>query len=489
MNDFKQIALNIDKGLDTADQNRIQSALNEIESLLKNSNNAENSILHYYRANAYSALRKVNPDFINLQYEWQQPELSEEILSLRRSIRCEGFDDLPKIRRCQVYTNLGNNLNTIGRPIEAISAWDKALAIEPTFAMAAGNRANGIAHYSNAIYDPGHQCIFLNEAAKSFRVALNDNSLWDSYYPNEVKQEFKNKLEQIEKYLALNCDFETFDPFAFEVGKNSEAKALNQWRLDNRLFLNPMNDLGAWPIAAQDIFHLPNHTYNIDELPRFPRYYDLISQEFVTACVLLFEGQSSDRVHHSDETLLTYEHGDYSVTSVGLEKQKVAFRMAYSLLDKCAVFVNDYFSLGHKISSLTNTFRKVWFNKNNPNNLNSNLPMKNWRLRGLYSISLDIFDDDFNELSSPLAVKANDIRNAAEHRFLSVREHLISDDQIEACEYVTAEELLEITLYMLQLSRAAIMGLSMAVYYQEKYLKTSSDKLTLPIPGIRKIRR
>lgn len=253
-----------------------------------------------------------------------------------------------------------------------------------------------------------------------------------------------------------------------------------------RLFLNPLNDLGAWPIAARDVFHLPDHSYSLSEQPRFVKYYDQLKQEYLAACVLLYEGLKQDSPHPADKKLLTFEHADYSVANIYIEKQKSAFRLAYSLLDKCAAFINDYFELGHDPKSLKTTFRRVWLSKNEKQ-LNEKIPLKNWRLRGLYSVSLDLFGPGFREVEWPLASKADAVRNAIEHRFFSVHEMLVHDRIDDNIERITALEFVELTLHTLALARSTIMGLSLAVQFQKTQLKPQSmNALRLEIYGIPK---
>lgn len=490
MKTYDRIAIEIDEAGDAGDAARLRVAIDEINLIISNDAVKDQPLLHYFRANAFSGLRQLDPEFEKNRFAWQQPEFSEEILSLRRATKCSRFNDLHLIRRCQILTNLGNALDRVGRPIEAIAAWDKALRIKPKFAMAAANRAYGLSRYSSALYDPGHQCIFLHYAAEGFRSALDKDAVWDSEYPPAVIEGIQTKLVNIEGYIAQSCQLDNFDPNGFETGRSEAARSLNQWRLESRLFLNPLNDLGAWPVAAQDVFHLPNHRYAIGEAPRFVRYYDWLKQEYVAACVLLHEGLADDAVHPADETLLTFEHADYSVTSVQIEKQKTAFRMAYSLLDKCALFINDYFDLGNEPKSLSTSFRKVWFKDPKKGKLNPKLPLQNWRLRGLYSLSLDLFDDDLKELASPLAIKANDVRNAAEHRFVSVHEFMKPADDLPLSENVTVEELSEMALHTLKLARAAIMGLSLAIHHQETHLKCEpDDRIIASVQGVPTRRR
>lgn len=486
MNHYADIGLAIDLAADTGNLLKLNELVCAIDALL-GQEGQDKAVLFYFRANAYSALRTTAPNFQEIQFDWEQPELTKEIISLREAIRSSEFAALDIVRRCQVLTNLGNALDAVGRPIDALAAWDEALQTEPKFAMALANRATGLTSYSAAFYDPGHQCVFLAEAAKGFEFALATDAIWDSEYPDSVLERLEAKHQHVRAYLAVNCDLAGFDPDQYELGDTSDARAFNRWRLQHRLFLNPLNDIGAHSIAAQDVFHLPNHTYAFEEAVIFPRYFDLLKQEYVAACTLLFEGLEGDRVYTADQTLLGFEHADYAINSVQTEKQKAAFRMAYSLLDKCAVFINDYFKLGHDPRSLSTSFRNVWYSGRGAKRvLHPNLPIKNWRLRGLYSLSLDLYENDFRETASPLAHQACDVRNAAEHRFVSVHEMLLHTDDIGACLALSASDLESQALRMLRLARSAIIGLSLAVQHQEEHLKENASDLVMPILAIPK---
>lgn len=481
MNDYQALAHEVDKAIDRDCVQVIENALSRIDSLL-NGTQKDDPTLLFFRANFFAALRKINyGDEPNI-FEWQQSELSQEIMCLRRAVRSCNFSELEKIRRCQILTNLGNALNAVGRTIEAVAAWDAALCIVPKFAMAAANRAFGLLQYSAALYDPGHQCIFLMNAAEGFRAAISDEAVLESDYPDMMREQFREKLEEIERYIDARCTLDSFDPYAFGLGQSDDDVQLNKWRLENRLFLNPLNDLATWPIAAQDIFHLPSHIIGFDEQPAYAQYFDLIKEEYVAACVLLHEGLGDHETHPADKTLLTFEHADYSVTSIQIEKRKMAFRMAYSLLDKCAVFVNAYFGLGHNPRSNNASFKNIWFKDIKTRALHEKIPQKNSRLRGLYAISLDLFDTEFKEISSPLAVKADEIRNAAEHRFVTIHEFSKPDAPDPYLERVTEGELEELAIHSLKLARATIMGMSLAVHHQENHLREQPEKgVVMPI--------
>jgi len=57
------------------------------------------------------------------RWNWQQVEYERVIYYYRMSIKEPDFFYLSKIIKCNIYTNLANTLDTIGRFIEAIEYW------------------------------------------------------------------------------------------------------------------------------------------------------------------------------------------------------------------------------------------------------------------------------------------------------------------------------------------------------------------------------
>ena len=95
------------------------------------------ALLEYFRANTWAALNRhetANP------WDWEHPALGNQIFHLRKCVSHSGFAKMGKLRRCQVFTNLGNCMDTVGRFVEALEYWEQALALQPKFGMAVGNR-------------------------------------------------------------------------------------------------------------------------------------------------------------------------------------------------------------------------------------------------------------------------------------------------------------------------------------------------------------
>src|SRR5579871_3811 len=86
------------------------------------------AVLEYFRANAWSVLQRSETTNI---WDWEHPALGKQIFHLRKCVSHPGFPKLEKLRRCQVFTNLGNCMDTVGRFVEAQEYWGQALVLEP----------------------------------------------------------------------------------------------------------------------------------------------------------------------------------------------------------------------------------------------------------------------------------------------------------------------------------------------------------------------
>jgi hypothetical protein len=201
-------------------------------------------------------------------------------------------------------------------------------------------------------------------------------------------------------------------------GKTAAEQDYRRWVLRECLFLNPLNDLGPYSIAAHDVLSLPSYETPLREPPTLIGFFNQMKQEFVSARWLLYEGLHAKGVHFSDRDVLLLNTLDYPTYALAIEKVKVAYRMAYSLFDKIAFFLNDYGKLD--IAPHQVYFRTLWYEKCDPNrgvrdafNQSRNLP-----LRGLFWLAKDLFDVGFRDVMEPEANALHTIRNYLEHSYL-----------------------------------------------------------------------
>lgn len=489
-----RLAKMIDQAADTRDGELTDKALSLSKQLSARSNltGEQRVLLHYFRANAFETQLDLADQ--GRSWAWDVPHLQNVLLELRRAVRDEAFAKLNPFRQCQIYTNLGNKLNSIGRPVEALMQWDRAIALNPNFAMALGNRGHGLVHYGEALYDSGHHGLFLLSAHDSFVAASADGAIFDSPVSNAHRAPFSAIAGQIAERLDLDTTREFFYR-EFSLGRSTAERAYRSWCLKNRLFLNPLNDLGVFSIAAHDVLHLPSLTISIDEggagPPAVFGFYNQLKQEFISARWLCYEGLTEQRAHFSDRDTHLYDTLSIPSYSLATEKTKLAFRMSYSLFDKIAFFINDYFKVG--LAEREVSFRSVWYERKGKSKPLSSIFLNrpNWPLRGLYWLSKDLYEPAFEEVSEPDAEGLANLRHHLEHKYCQVYEDLcLGYSQFATAQYGSTlgfrigRDMLDAkTLHLLKLARATLIYLSLAVYGEEAARNAErGDGLIAPMP-------
>lgn len=450
------------------------------------------SLLEYFRANAWSALRHMRHTDRAVAWSWEQPELQNEILHLRKAVRHSGFERLELHRRCQVLTNLGNGLNTVGRFVDALEYWGRALANNPRFAMALGNRGNGLMQYARSLYDGGHQWLFLRFARDVFVAAVAQDAEFESPHHEVVKTQFEAHRVSLDSLLQ-NGPHEKIELDGHGMGESADEKAYRRWCLAHGLFLNPLNDLGTHTIAARDVLLLPSFVTKVDEPPVLIGLFNQMKQEFVSARWLYYEGIRCDDVHFSDRDVLLYNTLDYPSYSLAVEKVKSAYRAAYSLFDKIGFFLNSYWRIG--LAPERVSFRRIWIDHASPGKRavwEQFEQSENWPLRGLFWLSKDLFDREFQDVMDPDAEALSEIRNHLEHKYLKVHDMLFgvlreqgvagpwNDNLAFSIQRADFEAK---TLRVLKLVRAALIYLSLGMHIEEgRRAKAAGDAgLTFPV--------
>jgi tetratricopeptide (TPR) repeat protein len=439
------------------------------------------ALLEYLRANAWSVIQRCGSSNV---WDWEHPSLGKQIFHLRKCISHAGFPKLEDLRQCQVFTNLGNCMDTVGRFIEAQEYWGRALVLEPKFGMAIGNRGSGLENYAQALYDPGHQMLFVKFAHAAVKRALGKKVLYDGVYP-QARVHFESVKNRIESLVPNLGKIKLHD---HSMGKSEAERNYRSWCLENRLFLNPLNDLGAHSVANQDVLMLPTFKTNVKEPPTLVGFFNQLKQEYASARWLLYEGIQTDKVHISDRQVLLYNTLDYSCHSLAVEKTKIAFRMAYSLFDKLAFFLNEYLQLGIKDRAVY--FRTFWYQHRSakPFSLRSKfVNLDNWPLRGLFWVAKDLFAEQYSDAIEPEARDFYVIRNRLEHSSLRVYEDFASglspDLEIFSSRLaysIARGDLNAKTIRLFKLVRAAMIYLLLGMHREEA--RRNHDEKTPAFP-------
>jgi hypothetical protein len=450
--------------------------------------NSEAALLLYFRANAWANRqieRRTDRAAGWSGWSWEQPELQEQVLHLRRAINSPGFDELESFRRCQILTNLANQLDTVGRFVEAVEYWDRALHINAHFGMALGNRGYGLMHYAKALYEQGHRAQVFFHAHQGLSAALSRKAFYECEYDG-AKRFFAAEKAQIERVLDVDKVSKIIDSHDHSLGSSEEERHYRSWCLQNRLFLNPLNDLGTQSVAASDMLRLPSFVTPIDEPPTLIGLFNQLKQEFVSARWLLYEGAHANDVHFSDRGVALLNTMDYPCYALAVEKVKAAFRIGYSIFDKIGFFLNDYMNLGIDLNKVY--FRSVWYQKQKAD-AGAIRPefesSENWPFRGLFWLSKDFFDEDFSAVTEPDAQALYEIRNQLEHKYLKVHEMPLPRTNDESSELwridrlaysVERRDLEAKTARLLKLARAGLIYLSLGMNRMEQIRAKTKDE-------------
>jgi len=466
----------IDLSLDLQKIEGLEKSIELSEELFgSNLNKKDLCILHYFIGNAWDALKNLKFNENNKNIQWENEEIENEIIHLRMALTGEGFSDLNDGRKCQILTNLGNLMDEIGRFVEAIEYWERALKIDNSFAMAIGNRGEGIANYACTLYDRRQSIVLFNYARSNLEIALA------SQLHQTAKAHFEKYIEWIDsKNLqdCIDCIKKDTDLNKFPVGDSEEEIMYRKWCLENRLFLNPLNDLGQFNIASTDIISTPSITYKINEGPYYSGYFNQLKQEYVSARYLYYEGINSKEVHFSDKDVYLVNTLDYPAHSIATEKVKIAFRINYSIFDKISYFLNDYLKLS--IPTKAVYFKTLWYeSQKKKNGLRKEFENNhNWPMRGLFWISKDLFENksSFMQAMEPDAQQLYEIRNHIEHKYFKLHnEILFGPEDLESSGLtdplafsMLRQEFEEKTLRLIKTIRASLIYLSTAIHYEEK---------------------
>lgn len=485
---FNEIAIKIDRACDIKNISSLDVLANEVDALLQNElTDISRAELYFYKANIFAGIR--HSSGASNCWTWIQPNLDKEIYSLRLALsfcRFEVIDDVMNDLPSRIETNLANALNHIGRFCEAIEHWDNVLERNPSFGMALLNRSSGLKDYSRALYDGGHKKYFLYVAYQSLKEATNGAIEAHAATP------MFDSLESFKK--ITDWDNIDFSWGKYSLGRSKLERDYREWCLKNRLFVNPLNDLGFHDIAASDVLTFPSITSPAEPreklIPEVYGIFNQLKQEFISSRYLAYEAitESEKVTHFSDKRVLIYDTLDYRAYALWVEKLKMAFLSAYAIFDKTAYLINIYWELGHSPKNLS--FHKIW-----KTGCNSKQPLSphftelnNWPLRGLYWLSKDIFlDNDKTENTEPNARLLYDLRNHMSHKYLKIHHAWSMSrgasqlDNNELFLAISDQEFIGQTVKLLKLVRNSLIYVSLAAHKEEAG-KERGDGYIIPAP-------
>ena len=487
---------NLAKTIDAATENRdietINKTISIIDELFSNKYSCiEKAQLHFFYSNCYAAKRQIERKLS--EWTWDDGYIEKEIYHLRISLaECKKVslsDDRTDLR-FRIGTNLANALSHVGRFVEAIELWDEVIDNHPSHSMSIGNRGYCLSSYARYLYDPGHQPIFLNESYHQIKKALEIG------VEAHAREGMRNWLEHLS--TLTNWEECKVTLKGESRGKSKNERSYRTWCINNRLFLNPLNDIWKEDIVANDVLTFPSIVTSIGTRQKgtlFPEVYAIynqLKQEYVSTRYVIYDAiQDSEKgLHFSDRRVKLYDMLDYRRYRLWIEKLKMGFLSAYAIFDKIAYLINEHWNLLIRVERVK--FSTVW-NKHG----DSKSPLSevfsqsdNWPLRGLYWLSKDLYFKKSGYHSiEPDAKHLNHIRNHIAHKYLCVYSDWITDarkhreNKGHHLSYpIGDEEFKYQSVRLLKSVRSALIYLSLAAHaHESKSRQEIDDTLIAPM--------
>jgi hypothetical protein len=412
------------------------------------------------------------------KWQWEQTTLAQEIFFLRRAVSHPKFNQVPDTVRCMILNNLANRFQVAGRLIESLEYWRRALEVQPNFGMALCNRALFLAHYAEAIEDPGKRALFLLVAHKAASAALAPTAV----YTHTRDQHNREAAKRLKEWIESVVDVEgaaALNPLTWsDTSATEEERDYRRWCLANRLYLNPSNDLGRYTVATTDSLGLASHVVPVEASHTFESFFDQMKQEYVSARWMLYEGFSMKVPHFSDRDVPLHVTEPRPTLSLAIERAKAAYRISYSLFEKVAFFLNAYMNLGIPESRVS--FRALWRSGDKKAIRREFDQTGNWPFCALYWLAKDFFEKENDEVAEPQARGLSDIRNYLEHKYLRITaDEPATRPPDDLALMVSREQFEAKALHLLGLARSALIYLAIGVGFEERRRQPSLASVPL----------
>jgi tetratricopeptide (TPR) repeat protein len=401
-------------------------------------------------------------------------------------LRRAGQDEtVPTHIRVQALTNLGNSYDSEGRDVEAIAAYDEALALDPKFGMALGNKGTALRYV--APFAGKHQPTVLAEAVTALDAALEDDACIVKFGGTTALEHFRERRATIRVKPG----------FVHKRREHTDwADPHLRWCAEYGLFLHVSLPCLSETYKELDALYFRSIAVGLDDAEQ-RRANDLIDafnalkQDFIAARYLLWLADGDESPIREHAAAITARAGYLDTLRyarwgprTGLATQ--AFAAASNLLDKIASAVHVYYRTARKSQGVY--FRYLWHPKhaiNKPDVMDAELvdaaPTRG--LRALCDLSCEL------EAHTPLN-ELVERRHAATHRFVVVHRlpSASSEPAGDWLEHVDWDDLVAGAVTLLVTARSALIYLARTIDIEEQRrakqreeAATASDRHSLPL--------
>ena len=402
----------------------------------------------------------------------------------RRLFNFVAQDKDPDIElRLKALTDCGNSYDIVGRHLDALDYYERALKLDASFGMAAGNR--GITLLKVAPLMGGHESHVLLQAAADLDAAIIDQDRVLRCGGQSAVDTFRRRRAGLS--VSGNLHYSAPEPSP-QLGDPHL-----DWCLRHQLFLHISQDCIREESEILDSVTFRSFKLSIADDAVLDRAnevidgFNTIKQDYIAARYFLWLASSDNSPILEQAKAITRRtsfwdtltYADWGVRS-GIAVQ--ALKVAIDTLDAIAVFVHLYFSSGRKAHNID--FRTLPYTRRSkkvfPPPFAEALkpPEQNRGLAALFDLSAE-FDEQSISTSRTLVQR----RQAATHRFFAVHNEGVPSSS-DWTEHVSWPELIQESLESLRIARRAILYLAQMMHIHEESTQEpdSPGLLTMTLP-------
>ena len=336
----------------------------------------------------------------------------------------------------QNLINLANTLKQQYRFSEAIYIYERIAQTKLDYPEAFINRSTCLENFDRFLDHRSEKMI--QEIIKGYEFAY-----LSTFTPTSYKQYYLDKIEFLKSKMSILDDDKNK-----KLDELAEMSEFRQWCIKENLTLNIHGMYCSCIANERDNLTLLEGVISSENILQFEQYLNRIKAEFSLIRVLYYESKFTDSSKFDYESYYS-ELNDQEIINIRSEKLRTCFRLCFSILDKLAIFLCQYFSL--KIEKNT-AFNNFWHQ--NKSALESK---ENFALIAINSLIFDL-----NEKNGQFGFYKV-WRNALEHHtlFLVPDTFELSNDSTHTCVKITDFE--NSLLNLIQLTRSSIFSTVFAI--------------------------
>lgn len=325
----------------------IDSILKGIQILEKYSEHFEKNfnITYFYNlANGKLSIAN-NCGYSKEEVSFKNIELFNEV----KNLYWKAFKLINKSQDYDLYQqnliNLANVLKQQFRFSEALQLYNLVIKQNTIYPQAWLNKSSCLEQFDRLLDHTSQKMII--EIIKGYDFACESKLI-----PNDWKPYYLHKS----KFLSSQLDSKSLEQDELETHKEySSMSHFRQWCIEENLTLN-IHGMYCHCIANErDTLTLFEDVISSDNILNYEQYLNRIKAEFSLVRILYYESKYTDNSKIDYESCYSELH-EQEIINNGSEKLRTCFRLCFSILDKLAIFLCQYFSLSTDKNTAFNNF-------------------------------------------------------------------------------------------------------------------------------------